>query len=111
MRLSSEDNLDFGITMSRHLGPEAAKNLDRRERERFFDKYLSGEAILDIGYRGGDPHSQPITDKAIGIDLDYPGYDGKTLPFPEASQDAVFASHVLEHIEDWGSALADWYRV
>lgn len=95
----------------RHLGPEAANNFDRRQREGFFEKYLSGNAILDIGYRGGDPDSEPITERAIGIELDYPGYDGKTLPFPSGSQDAVFASHVLEHIEDWSGALSDWYRV
>jgi predicted SAM-dependent methyltransferase len=33
------------------------------------------------------------------------------LPFPDASQDTVFASHVLEHIEDWAASLVDWYRV
>jgi len=97
--------------MTRHLGPEAARNLDRRRREGFFETYLHGEAILDIGYKGEDPESQPITDKAIGIELDYPGYDGKILPFLAASQDAVFASHVLEHIEDSAGALAEWYRV
>ena len=97
--------------MAIHPGPEAAKNLDRRQREGFLETYLSGDAILDIGYKGGDPKSTPITDKAIGIDLDYPGYAGKTLPFPDASQDSVFASHVLEHIEDWAASLADWYRV
>lgn len=95
----------------RRIGPEAAKNFDRRRREGFFEKYLSGDAILDIGYRGGDPDSEPITERAIGIELDYPGYDGKTLPFPNESQDAVFASHVLEHIEEWSGALAGWYRV
>jgi SAM-dependent methyltransferase len=97
--------------MVRHLGPEAARNFDRRQREGFFENYLSGNAILDIGYRGGDPKNEPITETAIGIDLDYAGYDGRILPFPNASQDAVFASHVLEHIEDWAAALADWYRV
>ncbi len=97
--------------MIRHLGPETGNNFERRKRDRILEKYLSGNSILDIGYRGGDPQSQPITEAAIGIDLDYPGYDGKTLPFSDFSQDAVFASHVLEHIVDWKSALVDWYRV
>lgn len=97
--------------MDRVLGPEAAQNYRRRLAEGFFVKYLSGDAVLDIGYRGGNPKSVPITDKAIGIELDYPGYDGKHLPFPDESQDAVFVSHCLEHIEDYQSVLADWYRV
>jgi len=29
----------------------------------------------------------------------------------DLSQDAILASHVLEHIEDWAASLADWYRV
>jgi SAM-dependent methyltransferase len=95
----------------RRLGPEAARNFPRREREGFFEKYLSGDAILDIGYRGELADADPITATAIGIDLDYPGYDGKCLPFPDESQDAVFASHVLEHIDDYVRVLADWYRV
>jgi SAM-dependent methyltransferase len=55
--------------------------------------------------------AEPVTEKAIGIELDYPGYDGLNLPFENGSQDAVFASHTLEHIEDYRSALSDWYRV
>jgi SAM-dependent methyltransferase len=95
----------------RRLGPEAAKNLQRRLREGFFDTYLSGEAVLDIGFKGELANAEPVTERAIGIDLDYPGYDGKRLPFPDASQDAVFASHVLEHIADYSSVIYDWYRV
>jgi SAM-dependent methyltransferase len=83
---------------------------ERREAEGFYSKYLSGDAVLDIGYRGGDPNSVPVTEKAIGIELDYPGYDGLHLPFDANSQDSVFASHCLEHIEDYKTVLADWYR-
>ncbi len=97
--------------MIRKIGPEAEKNYVRRLREGFYDRYLSGENVLDIGFRGEDPLSQPVTEKAVGIDLDYPGYDGRTLPFADLSQDAVFASHCLEHIDDWKFILADWYRV
>jgi SAM-dependent methyltransferase len=97
--------------MMRTLGPEAAKSDQRRVRSGFYDKYLSGDAILDIGFRGGKPNAQPITDKAIGVELDYPGYDGKRLPFEDNTQDAVFVSHCLEHIVDYKSLLRDWYRV
>jgi SAM-dependent methyltransferase len=97
--------------MDRILGPETQKSYQRRIREGFIAKYLSGDAVLDIGFRGRNPHAVPITDKAVGIELDYPGYDGIRLPFPDESQDAVFVSHCLEHIEDYRAVLADWYRV
>lgn len=31
--------------------------------------------------------------------------------FEDASQDFVFSSHLLEHIEDYASALKEWWRV
>lgn len=31
--------------------------------------------------------------------------------FGDASQDFVFSSHLLEHIEDYGAALKEWWRV
>jgi SAM-dependent methyltransferase len=95
----------------RQLGPETSHSHQRREAEGFYSKFLSGDSILDIGYRGGDPNSVPVTENAIGIELDYPGYDGLHLPFETTSQDSVFASHCLEHIEDYKTVLADWYRV
>src|SRR6202012_3711001 len=45
------------------------------------------------------------------IDLDYPGYNGRTLPFAENSQDAVFSSHSLEHIPDYVRAIPESNRV
>jgi SAM-dependent methyltransferase len=95
----------------RKLGAETLRSHARRLREGFYDRYLSGDAVLDIGYRGGKADAVPVTDKAIGVELDYPGYDGVHLPFPDFSQDAVFASHCLEHIPDWKTILADWFRV
>ncbi len=99
------------VRAGRRLGPETARNQARRMAEGFYDRYLSGDAVLDIGFRGGVPDAEPITAKAVGVELDYPGYDGIRLPFPDESQDAVFASHTLEHIVDWKAVLADWYRV
>jgi SAM-dependent methyltransferase len=95
----------------RRVGPEAQKNWDLRQREGFFDRYLRGGNILDIGFRGNAADAVPIADGAIGVDLDYPGYDGVTLPFSDQSQDAVFVSHCLEHIANYRNVLADWYRV
>jgi SAM-dependent methyltransferase len=89
---------------------EVSKDFARRLRNGFFSQYLSGEKILDIGFRGYEG-SAPILPHAIGIDLDYPGYDGITLPFPEDSVDAVFSSHMLEHAADYCAVIQDWYRV
>lgn len=79
--------------------------------EGFFDKYMSGDIVLDIGYKGYEANSVPILKNAIGIDFDYPGYDGKKLPFQDGYADAIWASHVLEHIPDYSAALIEWFRV
>ncbi len=94
-----------------NLGPESRKAHPRREREGFFDKYFGG-VVLDVGYRGYEEIDVvPVLPDAIGIDLNYPGYDGKRLPFDELSVDTVYSSHTLEHIPDPIQAIRDWYRV
>lgn len=93
------------------VGEEARKAVRSRVKSGFYERYLSGTAILDIGYRGYVSDVVPIVPGAIGVELDYPGYDGITLPFPDQSQDAVVASHCLEHIPDFRNAIRDWFRV
>jgi SAM-dependent methyltransferase len=100
-----------GPASERVLGPETARSQKRRIAEGFFARYLSGDAILDIGFRGGRPDAQPVLAHATGVDLDYPGYDGLRLPFADGSQDGVFSSHTLEHVDDYRAVLADWFRV
>ena len=95
----------------RAVGTEAAKTIVDKHRSGSVARYLSGANILDIGYRGYLHDAVPIVPQAIGIDLNYPGYDGRTLPFADDSQDAVFSSHCLEHIDDYRSALREWHRV
>ena len=95
----------------RRVSGEAAKTYLLRQKSGFFDRYLRGSSVLDIGFLGGHSEAMPITETAIGVDLGYPGYDGLTLPFPDVSQDAVFSSHCLEHIPDPIRALGEWFRV
>jgi SAM-dependent methyltransferase len=94
-----------------NLGPEVRKTYQTRIESGFFDRYFSGPDILDVGFRGNNPNAVPIVPHAIGVDTDFPGYDGIRLPFGDGSQDTVHSSHCLEHIQDYKGALADWFRV
>jgi SAM-dependent methyltransferase len=93
------------------VGGEAGAHFIRRLESGFTARYLAGEKILDIGFRGYGGSETAILPHAIGVDLDYPGYDGVTLPFPEGSIDSVFSSHMLEHAVDAVAVIQDWYRV
>lgn len=96
--------------MSRILGPETARSHQKRRDSGFYGKYMSGLG-LDIGYKGSTPNAEPVLDTAIGVDTDYPEYDGVHLPFADESQDYVYASHVLEHVTNWPETLREWFRV
>lgn len=100
-----------GSAEERRVGIEFRKFYRQRLASGFIDRFLSGRHVLDIGFAGGDPQSVPITDSAIGVGLDYPGYDGTRLPFADESQDSILASHVLEHVGNYRETLAEWYRV
>ena len=96
-----------------HAPPgEAGKSYARRVKTGFFERYCSGSVVLDVGYSGYDnPEGKTALPGAIGVDLDFPGYDGLHLPFAEGSVDTVFSSHCLEHIERERDAIRDWFRV
>jgi len=95
---------------NRKVSGESSKSNRSRIDSGFMHRYLSGVNILEIGGTG-DGTGVPITDNAINIDLGFPGYDGVHLPFDDGSQDALYSSHCLEHIEDYNSTLQEWFRV
>lgn len=91
---------------------EAGRSYQKRLRSGFLARYCSGDLVLDVGYSGYDnPEGKTALPGAIGVDLDYPGYDGIRLPFDDGSVDCVFSSHCLEHIQFDHAAIRDWYRV
>ena len=91
---------------------EAGKTYSRYCVDGFFRRYMAGDVVLDVGYKGYDnPKGITVLPHAIGVDLDYPGYDGRRLPFADELVDTVYSSHCLEHIDEYQTALRDWYRV
>ena len=91
-----------------------------RKKGKISRRAITGPRVLDIGCKGNDATGKPLDDSvgglpiiegAIGVDLDFPGYDGATLPFPSESQDAVYSAHSLEHIPDFLKAIQEWHRV
>ena len=77
----------------------------------FFHKYMAGDVIIDVGFRGHFENPVPILPHAIGVDVDYPGYNGVTMPFADGSVDTVYSSHMLEHAPDFKATIRDWYRI
>lgn len=94
----------------RNVGEESRKTWQEKHNSGFFKKYMSPHGI-EIGYKGYLPDVVPILPNCKGIDLDYPGYDGKTLPFKDNSEYYVYSSHCLEHINDYKQSIQEWYRV
>lgn len=90
---------------------ETGRSYVRRVAAGFFDKYCTGDVILDVGFAGYEnPDNKTAVPGAIGIDVDYPGYDGIHLPFADDSVDAIISSHCLEHIWFDHAAIRDWHR-
>src|SRR5215831_12601373 len=66
---------------------EAGKTYKLKVAAGFIKQYLSGGTVLDVGFRGHVSGSVPITPYAVGVDLDFPGYDGNRLPFADETVD------------------------
>ena len=85
------------------MGKEASKNIERRKLWGDHKRFFSGRG-LDIGC-GSDPYPGAETfDKKDG--------DAHDLSkFKDGSFQWIHSSHCLEHLEDPGKALQEWFRV
>lgn len=99
------------MDLTRKVGAETAKSWVAKWEEGFWGRYLGDGPVCEIGYRGHEAGHVPLTENTIGVDLDYPGYDGIHLPFPDAFFTAVYSSHCLEHITPWQAVLREYHRV
>lgn len=94
----------------RNVGGESRKTYLEKLSNGFFLKYMYGNG-LDIGYKGYEKNVVSILEGSTGIDLDTPGYDGTRLPVEDNSQQHVYSSHCLEHIDDYKKTIQEWFRV
>jgi SAM-dependent methyltransferase len=106
------DPARFEAERGRPVGRESRKSFDAKIESGFWARYVTGPDVLDVGFQGYAQKGQvvPILPGAIGVDLDFPGYDGRRLPFADNSQDAVYSSHCLEHVADCLTVIQDWFR-
>lgn len=76
-------------------------------------RFLPGARVLEIGGGTGYQAKRLAQDGFSVVSIDIPDsnyadqlefpvqpYDGRNLPFPDASFDVVFSSNVLEHVQD-----------
>ncbi len=83
---------------------------------------VSGKGIVNLGsgYHR-NPYStmiENLPEVVYNVDLDLPAAPGclsldleKPLPFSAGEFDVAFASHVLEHLDNWEQALNEWNRI
>src|ERR1035437_5555824 len=100
----------YDYTWGLNVGEESRKSWEDKWMHGFFRIYMYGIG-LDIGGTGYLENVHAILPDAQIVDLNYPGYDGKTLPFEDGSQDYVYSSHCLEHVSNRKDMIQNWYRV
>ena len=87
-------------------GNEAANSFERRMADGFFDKYIKGD-VIDIGCG-----KEKIVEDARGWDIANGDSDCQYMEGVEdESYDTVYASHVLEHVENPVDAINSWWRI
>ncbi len=92
------------------LAGEPTRLFEARAAEGFWARFVKPGMVLDIGHKGA-LNSPPIFGDAAGLDSDTPGYDGRNLPYADGSVGTIHASHLLEHIADFGYFFRECFRI
>jgi len=109
MTISGLDEIPLQFDPKRRVGYESAKLWRQRCESGFWNAFIRGPNIIDIGYRGGTLDALPLHKCARGFETG--DYDGLNLPFPDGWADAVHASHLVEHITPPEIYIQEWFRV
>ena len=97
------------LVKSDGLRGEPTRLFDSRAQEGFWDKFVRPGVVVDVGYKGATG-STPIFRDAVGLDTDTRGYDGRTFPYGDGFLGTIHASHLLEHIADYGYFFRECIR-
>lgn len=88
---------------------ESARLFEQKCQNGFWEKYIRCGTVIDFGYKGG-ANFPPLFKGSQGLDLETPGYDGKNFPFLDNTIGTILASHVLEHLADYGLFFRECIR-
>lgn len=88
---------------------ETKKAYKRRKQTLFFDKFVKAK-VIDIGC--GQDLEQLIVPNARPFDYSLGCGDATFMDgIKDEAFDTVYASHILEHLEDQETALKNWFRI
>lgn len=90
---------------------ETKKAHERRLKEGWFDKYITGK-VIDIGVGRIDTHdgADPVTPDCDTWDKDN-GDAHDMAGVPNETYDTVYCSHLIEHLEDPLNAIRHWWSI